>query len=285
MRTVDEAKAARRRIALLLVAIALLAFQLRSPLVALAPVAAEAQRGWGGQAGGVRPADDRAAALLRPLDAARARGSPGGSASRARSRSASAASSSRRCSARSTASASRSPPWCCSGWRSRSATCWCRRSSAGTCRRAAEVRRRASTPSRSTSARSSPRSSRCRSARCSAGGSRSRPGASAGVLAAVVWLVVLRRAPDGRGRGAADRAARRPRALPAGRARDRDRGDVHGAVRQLLRGHDLAADAARGRARLLGRRGGVGVLRVPARAASRARSSCRCCASGSGPAR
>jgi CP family cyanate transporter-like MFS transporter len=46
MRT-DESKAARRRIALLLVAIALLAFQLRSPLVALAPVAAEAQRGWG----------------------------------------------------------------------------------------------------------------------------------------------------------------------------------------------------------------------------------------------
>jgi CP family cyanate transporter-like MFS transporter len=47
MRTVDEARVARRRIALLLVAIALLAFQLRSPLVALAPVAAEAQRGWG----------------------------------------------------------------------------------------------------------------------------------------------------------------------------------------------------------------------------------------------
>jgi CP family cyanate transporter-like MFS transporter len=47
MQTVDEARAARRRIALLLVAIALLAFQLRSPLVALAPVAAEAQRGWG----------------------------------------------------------------------------------------------------------------------------------------------------------------------------------------------------------------------------------------------
>ena len=47
MRTVDEAKAGRRRIGLLLVAIALLAFQLRSPLVALAPVAAEAQRGWG----------------------------------------------------------------------------------------------------------------------------------------------------------------------------------------------------------------------------------------------
>ena len=47
MRTGDEAKAGRRRIGLLLVAIALLAFQLRSPLVALAPVAAEAQRGWG----------------------------------------------------------------------------------------------------------------------------------------------------------------------------------------------------------------------------------------------
>jgi CP family cyanate transporter-like MFS transporter len=47
MRTVDEAKAGRRRVGLLLVAIALLAFQLRSPLVALAPVAAEAQRGWG----------------------------------------------------------------------------------------------------------------------------------------------------------------------------------------------------------------------------------------------
>lgn len=46
MRT-DEERAARRRIVLLLAAIALLAFQLRSPLVALAPVAAEAQRGWG----------------------------------------------------------------------------------------------------------------------------------------------------------------------------------------------------------------------------------------------
>lgn len=45
MRT-DEERAARRRIALLLAAIALLAFQLRSPLVALAPVAVEAQRGW-----------------------------------------------------------------------------------------------------------------------------------------------------------------------------------------------------------------------------------------------
>ncbi|MGT2426245.1 MFS transporter [Amnibacterium kyonggiense] len=37
----------RLRIALLLVGIALLAFQLRSPLVALAPVATEAQRDWG----------------------------------------------------------------------------------------------------------------------------------------------------------------------------------------------------------------------------------------------
>jgi len=46
LQTVDS-RAARGRIALLLVAIALLAFQLRSPLVALAPVAAEAQRGWG----------------------------------------------------------------------------------------------------------------------------------------------------------------------------------------------------------------------------------------------
>ena len=47
MATVEESRAARRRVALLLVGIALLAFQLRSPLVALAPVAAEAQRGWG----------------------------------------------------------------------------------------------------------------------------------------------------------------------------------------------------------------------------------------------
>lgn len=37
----------RARLGLLLAGIALLAFQLRSPLVALAPVAAEAQRGWG----------------------------------------------------------------------------------------------------------------------------------------------------------------------------------------------------------------------------------------------
>lgn len=46
MRTVDEGRRARLRIGLLLAAIALLAFQLRSPLVSLAPVAAEAQRDW-----------------------------------------------------------------------------------------------------------------------------------------------------------------------------------------------------------------------------------------------
>jgi len=45
MRT-DEERAGRLRVGLVLAAIALLAFQLRSPLVALAPVAAEAQRDW-----------------------------------------------------------------------------------------------------------------------------------------------------------------------------------------------------------------------------------------------
>ena len=47
MSTAAEGRTARLRIALLLAAIALLAFQLRSPLVALAPVAAAAQDGWG----------------------------------------------------------------------------------------------------------------------------------------------------------------------------------------------------------------------------------------------
>ena len=42
----EAAARGRLRIGLLLVAIALLAFQLRSPLVALAPVAAQAQRDW-----------------------------------------------------------------------------------------------------------------------------------------------------------------------------------------------------------------------------------------------
>lgn len=42
----DAAGRVRPQIGLLLAAITLLAFQLRSPLVALAPVAAEAQRGW-----------------------------------------------------------------------------------------------------------------------------------------------------------------------------------------------------------------------------------------------
>lgn len=46
MSTTEEQQRARLRIALLVAAIALLAFQLRSPLVALAPVAAEAQRDW-----------------------------------------------------------------------------------------------------------------------------------------------------------------------------------------------------------------------------------------------
>ncbi|MBI5160285.1 MAG: MFS transporter [Micrococcales bacterium] len=43
----ESAAPARRRLALLLVGIVLLAIQLRSPLVAVAPVAAEAQAGWG----------------------------------------------------------------------------------------------------------------------------------------------------------------------------------------------------------------------------------------------
>ncbi|WP_375389628.1 CynX/NimT family MFS transporter [uncultured Amnibacterium sp.] len=47
MSAAGEGRSARLRIGLLLAAIALLAFQLRSPLVALAPVAAEAQRDWG----------------------------------------------------------------------------------------------------------------------------------------------------------------------------------------------------------------------------------------------
>ena len=46
MRAADEGRAARGGVALLLAAIVLLAFQLRSPLVALAPVAAQAQRDW-----------------------------------------------------------------------------------------------------------------------------------------------------------------------------------------------------------------------------------------------
>ena len=47
MRAAEERRAGRLGLALLLAAIVLLAFQLRSPLVALAPVAAESQRDWG----------------------------------------------------------------------------------------------------------------------------------------------------------------------------------------------------------------------------------------------
>lgn len=47
MRSGNEGRAARRRIALLLAGVVLLGFQLRSPLVALAPLAAAAQHGWG----------------------------------------------------------------------------------------------------------------------------------------------------------------------------------------------------------------------------------------------